>query len=131
MTIRNLDRLLAPRSVALIGAGERPGSVGQTMVRNMLASAYRGDVMLLNPMHATGLNARFAHLAPPKGRIAFLAQSGAIVTSVIDWAAARGIGFSCLVSMGDMADVDFADMLDYLAADEATTAVLLYVETVG
>jgi acetyltransferase len=218
MSIRNLEGMLAPRSVALIGAGDRPGSVGQTMVRNMLGSTYGGRVMLVNPKHkslegqpcyrdvaslpeapdlaivatpapgipgligelgrrgckaavvisagfggapgdrlkqamlaearphlmrllgpncvgllvpAIGLNAGFAHLAPPAGKIAFLAQSGAIVTSVIDWAAARGLGFSYLLSMGEMADIDFADMMDYLAADQATTAILLYIETVG
>ena len=63
-----------------------------------------------------GLNASFAHLHPAKGPIAFVAQSGAIVTSVMDWAERRGIGFSHLVSLGDMADVDFGDLLDYLAS---------------
>jgi acetyltransferase len=218
MSIRNLDRLLAPRSVALIGASDRLGSIGLTMVRNMRGGSYRGSVMLVNPRHAgleglpcypdvaslpatpdlaviatpaitvpglvsalgargckaaivisagfegaagtalkdamlaaarphvlrllgpncvgllapaIGLNAGFAHMAPNQGRIAFLAQSGAIVTSVIDWAAARGVGFSYLASMGEMADIDFADMLDWLATDPATTAVLLYVESIG
>src|SRR3546814_14809260 len=53
-----------------------------------------------------------------------------MVTTVLDWATARGIGFSNFVSLGDMADVDFGDMLDYLAADPATRAVLLYIEAV-
>ena len=62
--------------------------------------------------------------------LAFVAQSGAIVTSVMDWARARGIGFSHLVSLGDMADVDFGDLLDYLASDAETRAILLYIEAV-
>ncbi len=78
-----------------------------------------------------GLNASFAHLTPRAGRLAFVAQSGAIVTSVLDWAHTRGIGFSHLVSLGDMADVDFGDMLDYLANDVRTTAILLYIEAVS
>lgn len=218
MTIRNLDALLAPRSVALIGASDHSRTVGAMMVQNMLGSAFRGRVMLVNPAHdsiggvtcypdsaslpecpdlaviatpfagiprlidelgrkgcraavvisagpggreevtwrqslldaarpyllrllgpncvgalvpAIGLNAGFAHMSPPAGHIAFLAQSGAVVTSVIDWAAARGIGFSCLLSMGEMVDIDFADVIDYLAGDPATTSVLLYIETVG
>ena len=53
-----------------------------------------------------------------------------MITAVLDWAAPRGIGFSHIVSLGDMADVDFGDMLDYLAADPATRAVMLYVEAV-
>ena len=52
-----------------------------------------------------------------------------MVTAAVDWATSRGIGFSHLVSLGDMADVDFGDMLDYLASDPETRAILLYVET--
>ena len=66
-----------------------------------------------------GLNASFAPANAIKGGVAFIAQSGAMVTTVLDWASARGIGFSHLVSLGDMADVDFGDMLDYLANDPA------------
>ena len=75
-----------------------------------------------------GLDATFSHLAAPAGDIAFLSQSGAMITAMLDWAAPRGIGFSHVVSLGDMADVDFGDMLDYLAADPGTRAILLYVE---
>ena len=73
---------------------------------------------------------RNAHLSPLPGRIAFLTQSGAVATSVLDWASARGIGFSHLVSLGSMSDVDFGDLLDYLALDPKTGAILLYVEAV-
>ncbi|MGA7265686.1 MAG: bifunctional acetate--CoA ligase family protein/GNAT family N-acetyltransferase, partial [Stellaceae bacterium] len=75
-----------------------------------------------------GLDATFSHLAAPAGDIAFVSQSGALITAMLDWAAPRGIGFSHVVSLGDMADVDFGDMLDYLAADPQTRAILLYVE---
>ena len=77
-----------------------------------------------------GLNASFAPGNAAKGGVAFVAQSGAMVTTVLDWASARGIGFSHLVSLGDMADADFGDMLDYLANDPSTTAILLYIEAV-
>jgi acetyltransferase len=75
-----------------------------------------------------GLDATFSHVAPAIGDIAFVSQSGAMVTAMLDWAVSRGIGFSHVVSLGDMADVDFGDMLDYLAADPHTRAILLYVE---
>jgi acetyltransferase len=75
-----------------------------------------------------GLDASFSHLAPPPGETAFVSQSGAMITAMLDWAAPRAIGFSHVVSLGDMADVDFGDMLDYLAADAHTSAILLYVE---
>jgi acetyltransferase len=77
-----------------------------------------------------GLNASFAHLAPAKGSLALLSQSGAIATSILDWAAARNIGFSQIVSMGDMADVDVGDLLDYLAGDVNARAILMYLETI-
>jgi acetyltransferase len=75
-----------------------------------------------------GLDATFSHLAAPAGEIAFLSQSGAMITAMLDWAVPRGIGFSHVVSLGDMADVDFGDMLDYLAADQHARAILLYAE---
>lgn len=77
-----------------------------------------------------GLNASFAHLAPQKGQLAFLSQSGALTGAILDWAANRHIGFSHVASMGDMADVDVGDMLDYLAGDIRTKAILLYLETI-
>jgi acetyltransferase len=75
-----------------------------------------------------GLNATFAPAALLPGNIAFLTQSGAMATTVLDWALPRGIGFSAIVSMGDMSDVDFGDLLDYFALDEATHAILIYAE---
>jgi acetyltransferase len=76
------------------------------------------------------LNASFAPLTPRAGNVAFVTQSGALLTAVLDWADSRGIGFSHLVSLGSMADVDFGDMLDYLANDDATHAILLYIEAI-
>jgi acetyltransferase len=69
-------------------------------------------------------------LAAKPGKLAFLTQSGAIMTGIIDWASARGIGFSHLVSVGGMADVDFGDLLDYFAQDAGTSAIPLYMEAV-
>jgi acetyltransferase len=80
---------------------------------------------------ALGLNASFSHIAPLEGDLAFVTQSGAMVTTMLDWATPRGIGFSKIVSLGDKADVDFGDLLDYLATDPKTRAVLLYVESVA
>jgi acetyltransferase len=76
------------------------------------------------------LNAGFAHMAAVPGSIALLSQSGAIATSLIDWAADNGVGFSHIVSLGDMADVDVGDWLDMLAGDARTRAIVMYLETV-
>jgi acetyltransferase len=81
-------------------------------------------------MPYAALNASFAPRMAAAGRLAFVSQSGALVTSMLDWAADRHIGFSSVISMGDMADVDLGDIIDILAADARTDAILLYVEGV-
>lgn len=83
---------------------------------------------LLSP--ALGLNASFAHTDALAGNVAFVSQSGALVTAVLDWAKSRRIGFSHLVSLGDHMDVDFGDLLDHLASDAATRSILLYIESI-
>lgn len=220
MTIRNFNSLFKPRSVAVIGASRRPGSVGAVLARNLFHGGFGGPVMPVNPKHESiegvlcypsvdalpmtpdlavictppdtvpglvkalaergtrgvivitagfgegnneagialrdemraaakpyltriigpnclgvlvpgiGLNASFSHISPPSGHIAFATQSGAVVTSVLDWAQRRQIGFSHLISLGSMADVDFGDTLDYLANDPQTRAILLYMESI-
>jgi len=140
-TVPALTAALAARGtkgVIVITAGFRElGSAeGQALEQAMLSAARPHVMRIVGPncvgviSTPTGLNATFAHLQPRKGGVAFLTQSGAMVTTMLDWAAVRGIGFSHLVSLGDMADVDFGDLLDYLATDPATSSILLYIEAV-
>ena len=213
MSIRNLDALMAPRSVVVVGASDRSGSVGATVWRNLRSGAFAGAIRPVNPSHDTldgehvfaclddlpavpdlavvcvppdavvptigalgrigtkaaivmtaglaadqkacmlaaarphllrllgpnclgmlsphlGLNASFAHTDALPGDLAFVTQSGALLTAVLDWSKTRRVGFSHLVSLGDHADVDSGDMLDYLASDPKTRAILLYLESV-
>src|SRR5437868_230648 len=74
-----------------------------------------------------GLNASFGPAGLKPGRLAAVAQSGAVLAGLADWGTAQGIGFSHLISMGDMTDVDFGDVLDMLSRDYETRAVLMYV----
>lgn len=76
------------------------------------------------------LNASFAATFPQPGRVAFLSQSGALCTAILDWAADRALGFSQFVSIGNSLDVGIPDLLDALANDEATDAVVLYLESI-
>jgi len=76
------------------------------------------------------VNASFAHTAAQSGTIAFVSQSGALTTALLDWAKSNDIGFSHFISLGDSADVDFGDVLDNLANDPGTRAILLYIESV-
>lgn len=218
MSIRNLDKMFRPQSIAVIGASDKPQSVGSSVMKNLLGAGFTGPVFPVNPnasevhgitayadvaslpiapdfaviatppdvvpsivaelgsrgtlatviltagftegeviiakerterllaaarphlvriigpncfgiaVPAIGLNTTFAPAAVLPGNIALLTQSGAMATTVMDWALPRGIGFSAIVSMGDMCDVDFGDSLDYFALDEATAAILIYVE---
>ena len=125
-------------AIAVLSAGFREaGAEGTELERLVKEELARHNGMrlmgpnclgLIVPRH--GLNASFAKTMPLDGHIAFVSQSGALVTSVIDWAAAQKIGFSQVVSVGNMADVDLGDLIDYLAQDAHTRAIFLYVETV-
>ena len=126
------------RAAIVISAGFREGGAerGAALQQAMLDAARPHLLRIVGPnclgimVPGRGLNATFAHLAAKPGKLAFVTQSGAIMTGILDWASARGIGFSHLVSIGAMADVDFGDLLDYLAQDAATCAILLYMEAV-
>jgi acetyltransferase len=122
--------------VVTAGFGEGGSSEGAELRRTTLEAAKPHLVRILGPnclgfiSPARGINASFAHLTPLGGGLAFISQSGALVTAAIDWATARGFGFSHVISIGDMIDVDFGDLLDYLALDQLTHAILLYVESI-
>jgi len=77
-----------------------------------------------------GLNASFAHANAAPGPLAFVSQSSALVTAMLDWANSRQIGFSHFVALGEHADVDVGDLLDFLASDVRTRAILLYIESI-
>lgn len=215
MSIRNLEFASRPRSLAVIGASTRDGSVGCVVIENIVKGGFEGAIWPVNPKYrevcglscfrnaaalpaapdlaiivtpantvpqivdelgAKGcrsgvvitagltwenglrqamldaarphlfriigpntvglmipplkLNAGFAHMAAQPGNIALLSQSGAIATSLIDWAADNNVGFSYVVSLGDMADVDVGDWLDLLAGDPGTQAVVMYLESI-
>ncbi len=78
-----------------------------------------------------GLNATFLRGNPPAGNIAFISQSGALGSAILDWAVSAEIGFSLFASLGSMIDIDFGDMIDYLGDDPATKSILIYMESVG
>jgi acetyltransferase len=87
-------------------------------------------IIVPGPGGQTGLNASFAHLAPAPGAVALVSRSNALAAAALDWAEPRRIGFSHVVALGDVSDVDFGDMLDYLATSPEARAILLYAEEV-
>lgn len=220
MSLRHLDALLKPRTVALIGASARPGSVGALLLGKLTAGGFAGEVWPVNPKgqidgmatvfrdvralpaapdlaliaapgrHVAGilrdlgrrggkaavvfaddlgggdagrhlkakrvllhiarhyglrilgpasvglqstaikLDASLSPTEAVAGDLAFVTQSAAVGSAAIDWAASRRIGFSHAVTLGEMTDIDFGTMLDWLALDEGTRAILLHVESV-
>jgi acetyltransferase len=123
------------RAAVVITAGfDKLGERGSALQQAALDAARPHLLRIVGPnclgiiVPRLGLDASFSHLAPLPGDIAFLSQSSALITAMFDWAVPRGIGFSHVVLLGDKADVDFGDMLDYLAADQHTRAILLYAE---
>ena len=115
------------------GFGER-GDLGAAMQDRLVEAARRNRIRLLGPnCHGVirpqhGLNASAGHDMPRRGNVALVAQSGAICSAMIDWSERRQLGLSAVVSMGAAADVDFGDILDFLALDSHTQCILLYVE---
>jgi acetyltransferase len=115
------------------GFGESSGA-GRALQAEALAAARRHGLRLLGPnclgimRTDAGLNATFSPVPALPGKLALLSQSGAICTAILDWAHATGVGFSSVVSLGAAADIDFGELLDFLVADPATEAVLMYVE---
>lgn len=137
-SVPGIIRTLADRGVGgalVISAGFEDSRDG-ALRKELMAAASGSTLRMIGPntlgfiVPGIGLNASFAHVLPPAGKLALVTQSGALLTSVLDWAVARQIGFSHLVSLGDMVDVDFADVLEHLATDSKTAAILLYVEAI-
>ena len=115
------------------GFGEA-GEAGRALQDEMLEAARRHGVRILGPnclgamRTDAGLDATFARTPARPGSLALVSQSGAICSALLDWARGAGVGFTSVVSLGAAADVDFGEILDFLVADAATEAVLLYVE---
>jgi acetyltransferase len=215
-----LDALFAPSSVAVVGATSRPGTVGRTVLENLLHGSFQGKVYAVNPKHeevlglkayktirdipqpadlavvvtpaatvpqligecvesgvksavvisagfkergtegaalehqiqeqlrrssvrligpnclgimnpTIGLNATFAKDPPKAGNVAFLSQSGALLTAILDWSHREEVGFSAIVSTGSMLDVGWGDLIYYFGDDPHTKSILLYMESVG
>lgn len=110
---------------------------GATLREAMLAAARPHLLRVLGPncvgllVPGIKLNASFAPTGALPGNTAFVSQSGALATAVLDWAKSRGIGFTKFICLGDSADVDCGDVLDYLGSDPETRAVLLHIETIN
>ncbi len=122
-------------SIIIITAGfAELGDIGKRFQQEVLDIAHRYNIRIIGPnclgviRPSEHLNATFGYGVIPTGHLALVSQSGAVCTAIIDWAQSQEIGFSTVVSMGAGADIDFGEILDFLAMDAKTTGILLYVE---
>jgi acetyltransferase len=115
------------------GFGEA-GAEGAALEKDLLEAAQRHGIRLIGPnclgimRPSIGLNATFNKGGANTGNIAFVSQSGALCTAILDWAQRNDVGFSSVVSMGSSTDVDFGEILDYLVSDPQTHSILMYIE---
>lgn len=126
------------KSAVVISAGFRErGHEGILLEGQIQKHLSRGSMRLIGPnclgfMNPTiGLNATFAKSMPQKGSVAFLSQSGALLTSILDWGQSEQVGFSAIVSTGSMLDVGWGDLIYHFGNDPHTKSILLYMESVG
>jgi acetyltransferase len=125
-------------AVVIISAGfGEIGAIGRALQNELVDLARTFHIPLVGPnclgimRPRVGLNATFAKSGAAEGQVALVAQSGAFCTALLDWADARGFGFSAVASLGETADVGFGEVLDYLAVDPSTRSILLYVESIS
>ena len=123
------------RAAIVISAGFKSSDKnGRALKEKILKTARRYQIRILGPnclgliRPCVGMNATFSKNTAAAGQLALISQSGALCTSILDWAGSRDIGFSAIVSLGNAADIGFGDLLDYLAQDNQTQSILLYIE---
>ena len=125
------------RTCVIITTGADEGPEGVARLREAVAQTARPFSMRIIGPDSIGitvprakLDASIGAALAQAGDLALVSQSGSVITSIVDWANRHNIGFSAVVATGDMADVDFADLLDWFALDYKTRAILLYVEAI-
>ena len=126
-----------PGGIVITAGFRETGEAGMDLEQQILAEARKGPMRLIGPnclgvmVPPLGLNATFAHTMAEPGGVAFVSQSGAMLTAILDWSRREGVGFSAVVSAGSMLDVGWGDLIAYLGRDPKTESILLYMESVG
>jgi acetyltransferase len=126
------------KGAIIVSAGFKEiGEAGAALEQEILTEARRGGMRiigpnclgLMNPL--VGLNATFAGAIARAGNVAFISQSGALCTSILDWSLGENVGFSAFVSIGSMLDVGWGDLIEYLGDDPHTQSIVLYMESIA
>ncbi|WP_456464952.1 acetate--CoA ligase family protein [Persephonella sp.] len=122
-------------AVVISAGGRESGEKGRKIEETLKEKAKQNGIRFLGP-NCLGfantlidLNANFGLDKPLKGKTAFISQSGALFTAIMDWALQERIGFSYAVSIGNMADIDFGDLIEYLGKKDEVETILIYMES--
>ncbi len=125
-----------PSAIVISAGFKEAGAHGKELERQ-IAETIRGKMRLIGPNclgvmnPIRGLNATFAHTVARSGNVAFISQSGALCTAVLDWSLRENVGFSAFVSIGSMLDVNWGDLIDYFGSDPRTHSIVIYMESIG
>ncbi|HEX3035362.1 MAG TPA: bifunctional acetate--CoA ligase family protein/GNAT family N-acetyltransferase [Thermodesulfobacteriota bacterium] len=124
-------------AIVISAGGKETGEKGRQLEEQILNEAGKGGIRILGPnclgiiVPGIGLNASFSHRIALPGKLAFISQSGALCTAILDRSFKENIGFSYFISIGSMADVDFGDLIDYLGSSEEVESIILYIESLN
>ncbi len=125
-----------PAAIVISAGFKEFGEHGKELERQ-ISEIIRGKMRLIGPNclgvmnPVRGLNATFAHTVARPGNVAFISQSGALCTAVLDWSLRENVGFSAFVSIGSMLDVNWGDLVDYFGNDPRTHSIVIYMESIG
>ena len=124
-------------AIIIISAGfGESGPEGRVLEEQILETNREYGMRILGPnclgliVPSLGLNASFLDEMPGKGSIALISQSGALGPAILDWSISANVGFSCFVSLGNMADINFGDLIDFFGQDPETRSILMYMESI-
>ncbi|MGQ7274469.1 bifunctional acetate--CoA ligase family protein/GNAT family N-acetyltransferase [Marinobacter sp. V034] len=135
--VRQLGEAGVKTAIVMTGGMSRAHSkTGQPLMYSVRDAGREYGIRILGPntiglmVPSRSMNATYAHMGALPGKVAFVGQSGTIASSIIDWAFARGVGFSHFLTLGDGMDIGHDDLIDYLAQDPSCRAILLHIENI-
>lgn len=135
--IRDCAKAGVPGAVVISAGFKEIGEAGQKLEQEILFDAQKAGMRIVGPnclgvmIPRIGLNATFATTIAKPGNVAFLSQSGALCTAILDWSLKENVGFSAFTSLGSMLDVGWSDLIYYLGDDPNTKSIIIYMETIG
>ena len=135
--IRDCAQAGVPGAIIISAGFKEIGKAGEKLEQTILADAQSGGMRVVGPnclgvmIPKIGLNATFATTIAKAGNGAFLSQSGALCTAILDWSLKENVGFSAFASLGSMLDVGWSDLIYYLGDDPSTKSIIIYMETIG